>query len=766
VAAPLEGVHHFKAMFFAMLPLSIGASLPVHINASFRLSSDRRTIRLDWNDNDESRFNSWLLKEGIPPLYFQLLEQIATRYRDNAGWWPGAPLDDRLTSEEDDDDDPTTAHEDALTNLIIDAFYSKLPQTTARIFCSKHCQDRLTFAEAVLDYSRSPPAVRKVLQLLQPPTLVRPSASVRKRMKGAGVQETSPAYIKKVLQNADGERKVQLALLEESPGIPDLLRYLGDEDHTILEGIRLLLLADDTWSSFRTDGPTRLYWPGEGERYVRDGLFPPDRFASQDIIPLDIALKLDKSPLKVVMLRAENVRSLVAERLANLEGRSRREWITNFWQRYRWFPQDELLESISDFPLVPGRRNVFKSLQQCKTDVLILDSPVDDMILECIEELGIPIISLDGLHANLREILESADFAQAGAFIVRFLLCARRNITAIANTISRWPNDRQEAFSEWICDSDNVRPCLYGAQSEKCLSTFNRLPVWKARRRNEEKYCPASQVQVLPHPLHNGVGRFCTSFVIQDPRLLALPKKSELKITELFDIVDLPESLQQGQDEDCLPLLIILLSSHHLKQRVQVPNSQRMFVSPTSLYERTPFFEAAFGANAPQFMLRPLESVLGRSIPEHGQNMERDVNMDIFVRCAAALHDDPLIDKRARGDVVFEFFRETLPLSIPSNQSHRLTELDGIRFIPRRADVDRELHGIRIPLPRTILDLPDLVAPTEIVREEFYPMAWTQRVRAAVQVPERLLLVFPKFGMPSGRVIVSYLSYSVSVTQV
>ena len=47
--------------FFSILPLPVWTSLPVHVTASFVLSSDRRNIRSDEYDNLETKYNKWLL---------------------------------------------------------------------------------------------------------------------------------------------------------------------------------------------------------------------------------------------------------------------------------------------------------------------------------------------------------------------------------------------------------------------------------------------------------------------------------------------------------------------------------------------------------------------------------------------------------------------------------------------------------------------------------------------------------------------------------
>jgi hypothetical protein len=60
--------HSFS--FFSTLPLSSPTTLPMHVMASFKLSSDRRQIRHDNYEKLEMRYNTWLLEELFPPLSF------------------------------------------------------------------------------------------------------------------------------------------------------------------------------------------------------------------------------------------------------------------------------------------------------------------------------------------------------------------------------------------------------------------------------------------------------------------------------------------------------------------------------------------------------------------------------------------------------------------------------------------------------------------------------------------------------------------------
>lgn len=88
---PLEG------RAFCFLPLPIKTGLPVHVNAYFELSSNRRDI---WYGDDmagggrkRSEWNSYLLENVVAPAYGRLLEKIASEIGHSgllSSFWPTA----------------------------------------------------------------------------------------------------------------------------------------------------------------------------------------------------------------------------------------------------------------------------------------------------------------------------------------------------------------------------------------------------------------------------------------------------------------------------------------------------------------------------------------------------------------------------------------------------------------------------------------------------------------------------------------------------
>ncbi|XP_071734151.1 uncharacterized protein [Rutidosis leptorrhynchoides] len=90
-----EAERNFEGQAFCFLPLPISTGLPVHVNAYFELSSNRRDI---WFGNDmagggkkRSEWNVYLLEEVAAPAYGHLLEKLTLEIENSDSFysfWP------------------------------------------------------------------------------------------------------------------------------------------------------------------------------------------------------------------------------------------------------------------------------------------------------------------------------------------------------------------------------------------------------------------------------------------------------------------------------------------------------------------------------------------------------------------------------------------------------------------------------------------------------------------------------------------------------
>jgi sacsin len=108
-----------KPRMFSSLPLPFESHLPVHINASFALSGDRRSILVEETASfDGSAWNRWLLDENLPCLYLQFLEDLVRILgTDVFRFWPTAEIS-----------------RDSLSDILRAAFWRKVPFSRYRLY--------------------------------------------------------------------------------------------------------------------------------------------------------------------------------------------------------------------------------------------------------------------------------------------------------------------------------------------------------------------------------------------------------------------------------------------------------------------------------------------------------------------------------------------------------------------------------------------------------------------------------------------------------
>ena len=119
-----------KGEAFCFLPLSISTGLPIHVNSSFAVRSNRDGIweKTTAEENLESRWNDCLLQDAIPAAYFKLLSKMVDLSK--AGRLP--KLDQTFHNFW-----PRLTQSGASWVTLISSFYTKLlNQRDLKLFCS------------------------------------------------------------------------------------------------------------------------------------------------------------------------------------------------------------------------------------------------------------------------------------------------------------------------------------------------------------------------------------------------------------------------------------------------------------------------------------------------------------------------------------------------------------------------------------------------------------------------------------------------------
>jgi sacsin len=707
--------------FFSILPLPTSTSLPVHVTASFVLSSDRRNIRFDGYDNLETKYNKWLLSTVVPPLYLFLLANLSC-VGDNKRHWPGNTPDD------------------SISQIVTSTFYSThLKTCKLPVFRSKFHPFPVYPQQAVI-YGNEPEAVTKVLELIKPHDIVKPSTLVRPRIiKDAGISAVTPQYVKAQILS-DPIKLTSTLNVEE---ISNVVRFLvqdgveGVEVNNIV-GLKILPLEDGTFGTFMSKSNSTSYYVWK--KSYGPLIFPPNRIVNSEFHPKD--LKILDVDLNIASLDSTNISALARELLQGGEEmmittQTLLDWITSFWKAY-----PRLGMNAADIDLLPLVATMegghFVSLSYCRTKPVALSNEdlSSSWLWDLLQQLGILTIRKEHLPRALKAILEGKDYPTFN--LNKLLSIMEPSISQVVERILSLDEQARHRFASWLrLKLSTSKP------PQNLINVARSLPIWPAACKNQpERLCAASQVLQLPSRLTLEVARFMRVLVSAEPTLKHLNAESIL-YSDLHSKLDLPRVLGVNDEQIYKALLTAWVNGLPASdtQPLPVPNCNLVVQLSNTLYARDPLFEAAFGPGSPSFVhsrFRDLEVDLHR----HGLQRQNNLTMTVFADCARALQnsqDDA--DKTARAAVVFASYSQDLPLHVGSAQQQLWHNVDDIRFIPRKMNVIRQLDYVQ--------HLPEVVSPNQLVREEFEHIAWTQRAFFNEQPDQRVLLAYPGLGKPT-----------------
>jgi hypothetical protein len=218
-----------KHRLFSAMPLPIPINLPVHVNGSFILAEDRRTIRFDDSgmQNPESKLNRWLLTDALAPVYYQLLALLPPK--NVFSWWP-------------------TPVQDPISTPVVDGFFSHLASDCQMPICGD-LQEQGVVPSAAIFLPSTPfltmQVFRKILRLSG--VVYLPSA-IRPRTLATSLRQMNPALARSCLLQAT--QAIQTAFRTKMISvteIQDVVNFLG---HDCLLGLHLLPLADGSLAQF------------------------------------------------------------------------------------------------------------------------------------------------------------------------------------------------------------------------------------------------------------------------------------------------------------------------------------------------------------------------------------------------------------------------------------------------------------------------------------------------------------------------------------
>ncbi|KIM37442.1 hypothetical protein M413DRAFT_30903 [Hebeloma cylindrosporum] len=735
--------------FFSTLPLGIPTSLPLHVMASFILSSDRRHIRLDERGDHETQYNKWLLSKVIPLLYLFLLEHSLQSEDpiDNKEWWPRHLLDD-----------------DILSRIIVESFYSdpmNLKSCSRRVFRSSNYPAlSLSPQEAVLS-GDEPAGIAEALSSLGSTRIVTLSRGAHRiAVEKAGMVAVNPEFLRdEIAQQPEIVTSVlPFKILE------DIIAFLSNpklEQATLLVGLSILPLQNGSFGTFQEKSNPESY-------YVWTPQLPdvPHNFPEQNFVHPKLKVKnLLKAGLNIQRLDPISIVGLIAKQLpASSPFQPPEElstWIYDFWASWPEYVQLGLDHSqISVFPLVPTiDQTTFVSLSQCKDSTAVLvggHTQYAQALRSCLAAVGLMVVRLDEepTPPALQYILQTPGYPP---LTFEGLLSA---LVPFQNTLTERFNNLDEElrsqFASWARPEIREIP-------EALIPIAQELPIWRSACRGSGlELLPASATFMLPQAIRRDlVAPFISQYVANDGPLQHLNGPT-LTFVELADKLELPSTFTHPEMLSYGQLLQAWISRlpPGFTNPIPLPNSNLELKASTELYSRDALFLAAFGSDSELFMPPELQE-LERALHKHGLRNDAQLDIPMFQMCAEAVNNRQEDDRAAGAVVVYDAYCVSLPMQVGANDQESWRQLDDLWFIPRRMDTERRLEdgpqepGLEIPLSVTMLPL--VASPIDLVKQEFESVAWTQRATFATQPHQRVQVAYPALGRPTFHEVIRHL---------
>jgi hypothetical protein len=717
---------------FSTLPLPITLDLPVHISASFILASDRRSIRLDEYENDEASYNRWLLQTIVPMLYICLLEDRAGS-GTNSSYWPGNSNQDKGT-------------QSVISKMVTDAVYKVAATTDASIFKSKYHELTLGPRDAYLIGNMHPRVISEVLAIIQPTNLAKPPSFVTRRLKDvpeSRISLVTPKYIQtEILENP--------TKFEASGLKPDqqreLINYLcKGQNGDCLVGLPLLPLEDGSYATFaRSPDPCFYVAPLPS---IELAVFNHRRIVRRD---LDTAMLLKINHINIEPISDTNIQTLLNDYVTmntTLEDADvvTQLWIKKFWKVFKHLKISP--DSIANYPLIPILRtgsSCYVSRNYCQTaSVIIANFENNQLQSRCLAQMGFTLVNVASIPRDAQSMLNRLELSVET--VLNKLLDRGLDLSSAFNLL---PLDLKTKWLRWICSDLRKRSRQYFHKNAKYCS----LPLWENR---EGFLLSAHEVNMLPSDVAiDSVTPFVSSSTVAyDGLLISMGVQPPASI---LTILNIPTSVED--EEAYRRLLHVLLRHVPDKCKVPVPNSQRLVQDSDTLYSsRDDLFLAAFGMGSGRFIL-PSFRALEPQLERHGLQRQHDLNLATFKNCLQAFQNATGDDLNNRAAVIYRIFSEDLPLHANSSSDTDWMVLDDLRFIPRSRN-PQPLPGVRNVsryLTTHVRYFPDIISSRELVREEFRPIAWSQRAFYLREPHVRVLMVHPSLSVPSATEVVCY----------
>lgn len=750
-----------KSYLFSTLRLPKSNFLPFHLHARFAISSNRQTLIFtsggskNYADDPKTAFNAWILGDLVPSLYLTSLEYLkhhsSHKHYDNRFWWlnPKQPADD-------------------IAIFVRQAIFKLLPSSSIRLFHSAG-DEWISFKDAVFSFDE-PHVIRDVLARLRLPNFVIASHQIGLNKASSGIL-VDAKYVKKAFTEYTSKLQTILQTVNIIPVVFDILCYIKDE--APLAGLPLFILANKSLAFLPRISENPMYHSKTGSHGV---LFSSTAFLHESCGEKIIEALIRDTSVNLQIFSATSVVKLVEVELESFNDNQAMEaWLDRFWDEYNGLPGPPPLssfESHSNLKLLKGLSSHL-SLKDCQPYSVVreTDTTAIPWLVPILEKLGINILKSHS-HPRVLDYINS----RFPPLVINVLQCFRNKNVLSFPTLNE---DEHGKLASWMRDAF----CLYGSNrkylNEKQL--LLRLPVWKVQLLGRQQLQSTSNLRVLPegfdkediaHYLRPNIALASSHYCIYSHLSECF---KPLSPAQILDVVQLPTILQGvsdlGRYKKFLKAIITRIDVNTVRlSALKFPdcNSSLRVISDLYDYSVRLFAEDLKYTEESSFLHPNFRNLSSAKLNILG--FQHAITFTTFKKCAKAIealvNDANFLDNpQARTElmemakITFDCYNTTLPSLLMTN-ANEWNQLDAIPFVRPRT-VRRQGASYYVD-PSYCTQLPQLLPPSQIIRPEFEPVAWTQCALPLQSLSEEVLAVNKTLGVPKASVVVSPLFFLIS----
>lgn len=394
-----------KSKFFNCVPLKFESTLPVQVHATFLLSGDRQNIATEETSQDAgSDWNKWLLKEKIPQVYLQFLEDVGRKI--------GHAVYNYFPIE-------TKQRPQNLPDLVRMAFWEEVKSSHHRLFpvvepvqiedtrqnsvvktnrrqAPRMVEARLAVFD-ILDKQRSD-AFRPLLSNCSK-NLVCPPMRFNKHVRSvAQFSFVTPSLIRRILRSEKAVQYVERLIQTNSDSLSVLLLFIipeTDGDFAELDGCTILPLMDGNLGTLSlrigkaqaTSNHTFFSASAECRRLFS---FAPSYFSQDKANEKFVGKILDSGQFNIERFEKSHVHVMLKCKKTWAADTASKKWLFDFWDymnstsqtaEYSIEPKASDLECLQHFPLLlshQGCTETLTSLDYFRNNPAVLSSGVDE----------------------------------------------------------------------------------------------------------------------------------------------------------------------------------------------------------------------------------------------------------------------------------------------------------------------------------------------------------------------------------------------------